>query len=526
MRIERHDEPAPFFALVAPFLERREAEHNLQLGFRARLEADRHAYGPRDPLLYAVLDGGGERSRRSRPRRRRSGSCCRRWTTRRSSTRSPTDWRKTARSFRPPAARSRSPARSPIAGRSLTGLMPFVQLDERIYEATAVVHPEGVRGAMRAYTPADRPLAIDWLGAFFAEAMPDSPEGRVERIVDDRAAGIGSLVLWEDDGEVVSIAGHAGETPNGSRVGPVYTPPELRGRGLRVGADRSAHGAAPRAPPVLLPLHRPRESDLELDLPAHRVPPGHGHHALAVRRSRRQLNATPPIAAAATAAAARPETCAAGSDETSAGARLDVDGDPPVRPRERGCDARCERRNGCGREREPEQHRDRGLDERVRDDAVERHAPELEPQDRRGDERARRRDRDRRSAASRASGTRRARAGTGRRGRRSPPRHRTRAESLRRRALYGFHASSAQAATSSRCHASRSRPASQATDTAAPAIAARITDGCGPTASTYAPIAASAPTWPHTRPMPSATASASTPPASSTTFWPETASRW
>ena len=60
MRIERHDEPAQFFALVAPFLERREAEHNLQLGFRARLEADRHAYGPRDPLLYAVLDDGGD----------------------------------------------------------------------------------------------------------------------------------------------------------------------------------------------------------------------------------------------------------------------------------------------------------------------------------------------------------------------------------------------------------------------------------------------------------------------------------
>ena len=61
MRIERHDDPATFFARVAPFLERREAEHNLQLGFRARLEADRHAFGPADPLLYAALDdrGGG-----------------------------------------------------------------------------------------------------------------------------------------------------------------------------------------------------------------------------------------------------------------------------------------------------------------------------------------------------------------------------------------------------------------------------------------------------------------------------------
>ena len=60
MRIERHREPAEFFALVAPLLERREAEHNLQLGFRQRLEADRHAFGAADPLLYTALDEAGD----------------------------------------------------------------------------------------------------------------------------------------------------------------------------------------------------------------------------------------------------------------------------------------------------------------------------------------------------------------------------------------------------------------------------------------------------------------------------------
>src|SRR5207253_7002410 len=102
---------------------------------------------------------------------------------------------------------------------------------ERIYEATTVVRPQHVAGAMRAYEASDRGLAIEWLRAFIAEAVPDSPEGRVERIVDDREAGRGSIVLWEDGGRIVSLAGHAGETPSGFRVGPVYTPPELRGRG-------------------------------------------------------------------------------------------------------------------------------------------------------------------------------------------------------------------------------------------------------------------------------------------------------
>jgi predicted GNAT family acetyltransferase len=229
MRIERHDEPAQFFALVAPFLERREAEHNLQLGFRARLEADRHAFGPTDPRLYAAVDDAGNVAAVA--------------------TQTPPFGlvlseiddpaiigaladRLAADGANLPAAGGPVEVVRAFAERwaGLTGAVPSVQTEERIYEADAVVHPEGVGGAMRPYSTADRPLVIDWMSAFFAEAMPGSPEAQVERFVDDRAAGIGSLVLWEDGGRPVSLAGHAGETPDGARVGPVYTPPELRGR--------------------------------------------------------------------------------------------------------------------------------------------------------------------------------------------------------------------------------------------------------------------------------------------------------
>ena len=230
IRIERHDDPVTFFALVAPFLEEREAEHNLQLGFRARLEADRHTFGPADPLLYAVLDGEGNVSAvatQTPP-----------FGLQLSHVDDPTIVGALAERLAadgaelPTAAGTVETARA-FAARwaSLTGVVPSVQMEERIYEATTVVHPRNVPGAMRPYEASDRGLAIDWLRAFMAEAVPDSPEGRVERIVDDREAGQGSLVLWEHDGRVVSLAGHAGETPNGSRVGPVYTPPELRGHG-------------------------------------------------------------------------------------------------------------------------------------------------------------------------------------------------------------------------------------------------------------------------------------------------------
>jgi len=40
----------------------------------------------------------------------------------------------------------------------------------------------------------------------------------------------GGIVVWEE-GEPVSLAGFGGPTPNGIRIGPVYTPPGLRRRG-------------------------------------------------------------------------------------------------------------------------------------------------------------------------------------------------------------------------------------------------------------------------------------------------------
>jgi predicted GNAT family acetyltransferase len=230
MRIERHSDPTEFFALVAPFLERREAEHNLQLGFRTRLEADRHAYGPGEPLLYAVVDDA-ETVTAVATQTPPFGLVL-------SEVDDPTIIgalveRLAADGAELPTAMGPVEVARAFADRwaSLAGVVPTVQTEERIYEATAVVHPRGVAGSMRPYAAADRPIAIDWMRAFFDEALPGSPEARVERFVDDRAAGIGSLVLWEHDGRTVSIAGHAGETPNGSRVGPVYTPPELRGRG-------------------------------------------------------------------------------------------------------------------------------------------------------------------------------------------------------------------------------------------------------------------------------------------------------
>jgi predicted GNAT family acetyltransferase len=50
-------------------------------------------------------------------------------------------------------------------------------------------------------------------------------------VVDRRLEGDDEgLWLWDDDGPV-SMAGFGGATPNGIRIGPVFTPSERRGRG-------------------------------------------------------------------------------------------------------------------------------------------------------------------------------------------------------------------------------------------------------------------------------------------------------
>jgi predicted GNAT family acetyltransferase len=104
-------------------------------------------------------------------------------------------------------------------------------MEERIFELAEVIPPLPVNGAIRAATPDDRPLLVDWLTAFGREALGEDDATRVAASVDDWLAGKGrSLWLW-DDGGPRSLTGVGGRTPNGTRIGPVYTPPDHRGRG-------------------------------------------------------------------------------------------------------------------------------------------------------------------------------------------------------------------------------------------------------------------------------------------------------
>jgi predicted GNAT family acetyltransferase len=231
VEVRRFDDVAAFFAHAAPFLERREAEHNLILGMRNRLLRDPHSFGDEDPYL-AVAESGGEVvavAFRTPPYSLGLSQV---------EDESAVDaFAEDVRGaelggvFGPVAAAERFAAR----WQELTGTAAKISLRERVYEATEAFPPEGVPGLRRAYRPEDHDVAAAWMHAFTTEALPAAAPARrddgaafVARRVNDPDGG---LVVWEDGGAPVSIAGFGSPTPNGIRIGPVYTPPELRGRG-------------------------------------------------------------------------------------------------------------------------------------------------------------------------------------------------------------------------------------------------------------------------------------------------------
>ena len=117
---------------------------------------------------------------------------------------------------------------------SLTGQRRRVRANERIHKCNRVNRARSPRGALRAFRETDRETAVQWSKLFMAESKLPHPGGEaelraaIERRLKSRDGGV---FFWEVDGELVSMAGTGGRTPNGVRIGPVYTPPSVRGKG-------------------------------------------------------------------------------------------------------------------------------------------------------------------------------------------------------------------------------------------------------------------------------------------------------
>ena len=113
------------------------------------------------------------------------------------------------------------------------GMTALRIIAERIYRAERVTAPRGVPGTVRIADLRDRDLLVGWMDAFLREALPNGDPEQAAAMVDSALqTGTRTFHLWEHDGRPVSVAGVTGPTPNGIRIGPVYTPPGDRGRGF------------------------------------------------------------------------------------------------------------------------------------------------------------------------------------------------------------------------------------------------------------------------------------------------------
>jgi predicted GNAT family acetyltransferase len=243
LRLERFDAVGAYLERAGPFLREREAAHNLILGITAGLTTNPEIWAA-PPYLAAVTDDGAVvfAAIRTPPYNLVLSEI-------------------DDDAYLAPLADDLAAADLPgvmgpepgvaafaAAWSARTGRPHRRTMAERIFRLEQVRTVARPPGAMRPARESDRPLLEAWLGAFEAEAVPEEPSTDPGPAIDRYlAGGPRGLRLW-DDGGPVALCGFGGPTPNGIRIGPVYTPPDRRRRGYAtalvaaVSAERLAAG--------------------------------------------------------------------------------------------------------------------------------------------------------------------------------------------------------------------------------------------------------------------------------------------
>ncbi len=234
MHVIRHDTAESLIADAGDYLAEREAEHNLPLGILSTLRDQPHIY-PEPPYLAVVRDGAavGMVAVRTPP----YGVVLSEAGIDRAGIDAAVelladDLVRDAPAL--PTVSGPKPTVEPFARRwsAITGAASRLEIAERVYRLSHVVPPPPVPGAWRLADERDGDLLMDWVVAFHEEAVPPGHHPPKREMIDlwarreDRFA-----YLWEVDGRPVSLAVAGSRTPNGRRIGPVYTPPAERRHG-------------------------------------------------------------------------------------------------------------------------------------------------------------------------------------------------------------------------------------------------------------------------------------------------------
>jgi predicted GNAT family acetyltransferase len=102
---------------------------------------------------------------------------------------------------------------------------------QRLFVLDQVIPPEGAPGQLRVAAEDDLDLMKHWMFAFDQEAVHGDDQVAAWRRAELKVRD-GDIYIWETpDKRIVSMAGKTRPLTNVISVGPVYTPPELRGHG-------------------------------------------------------------------------------------------------------------------------------------------------------------------------------------------------------------------------------------------------------------------------------------------------------
>ena len=113
----------------------------------------------------------------------------------------------------------------------------------RLFRLGELLPPRpGPEGTARLAAGTDRDLLAGWFGAFAREV--GEPSGEDHRAAVAERLGYAGITVWEDGGVPVSVAGRTRAVAGMVRVGPVYTPPEMRGHGYAGAATAAVSQAA------------------------------------------------------------------------------------------------------------------------------------------------------------------------------------------------------------------------------------------------------------------------------------------
>jgi predicted GNAT family acetyltransferase len=237
--VERYGTAAAFLDAAGEFLVAREAEHNLIFGICATLTAD-PGYSS-DPYLATVSAAG-----------RVVGAAIMTppWNLVLSCTEEPDTLVDLAadlddRGISIPGVTGpvEIAGRFAEVWRRTHDLTSSPKMAERVYRLERVEPPDDVPGTVRLATETDRDLLVAWVDAFAMEALDRADPDQASALVDRSfRTGTRTWYLW-DDGGPVSVAAAGGPTPNGIRIGPVYTPPDRRRRGYASAVTAAASQA-------------------------------------------------------------------------------------------------------------------------------------------------------------------------------------------------------------------------------------------------------------------------------------------